>query len=325
MASLKIPSRQALSRGIVLSGVLAALGYLGFSLWAGWGEVLHALGTVGAGGIFLALVLSLVNYGLRFVRWQIYLSRLGHRVGVVDSALIYFSGFALTTTPGKAGELLRGVFLESRGMPFSRSIAALLSERLSDMIAIVVIGLPGLSLYPPARPVAALCLVMIFIFGFVVLYGRILETIATWVSSSRFKAVRALRHLLDILIEARQCYTVDVILMMLPLSLAAWSAEAFAFHLVLGRMGADVGLWTSMSIYALGMLIGGISFMPGGLGGTEAVMTALLVMTGVSSVDSVAATIIIRLTTLWFAVFLGLVVLLAGRRRLMPPTQQAAT
>lgn len=73
-------------------------------------------------------------------------------MGNVDSALIYFSGFALTTTPGKAGELLRGVFLERRGMPFSSSIAALLSERLSDMIAIIVIGLPGLSLYPPPAP-----------------------------------------------------------------------------------------------------------------------------------------------------------------------------
>jgi uncharacterized protein (TIRG00374 family) len=325
MASIKIPSRQALSRGIVLSGVLAAVGYLGFSLWAGWSEVLHALGMVGAGGVVLAVALSLINYGLRFVRWQIYLSRLGHRMGNVDSALIYFSGFALTTTPGKAGELLRGVFLERRGMPFSSSIAALLSERLSDMIAIIVIGLPGLSLYPPARPVAVLCLVMIFIFGFVVLYGRTLETITTWISASRSKTVRALRHLLDMLIATRKCYTTDVILMMLPLSLAAWSAEAFAFHLVLERMGADVGLWTSMSIYALGMLVGGISFMPGGLGSTEAVMTALLVITGVSSADSVAATIIIRLTTLWFAVFLGLVVLLVGRRQLMLPTQQLAS
>lgn len=55
MASIKIPSRQALSRGIVLSGVLAAVGYLGFSLWAGWSEVLHALGMVGAGVLFWPL------------------------------------------------------------------------------------------------------------------------------------------------------------------------------------------------------------------------------------------------------------------------------
>ncbi len=67
-------------RAVVYSVVLSALGYLGFSLWGGWREVTAAVGQVGLVGILIALSLSLVNYGLRFLRWQAYLGAVGHAV-----------------------------------------------------------------------------------------------------------------------------------------------------------------------------------------------------------------------------------------------------
>jgi uncharacterized protein (TIRG00374 family) len=58
------------------------------------------------------------------------------------------------------------------------------------------------------------------------------------------------------------------------------------------------------------MLAGAISFMPGGLGGAEAVMVALLMWKGMAGADAVAATVLIRLATLWFAVAIGALMLL---------------
>ena len=55
------------------------------------------------------------------------------------------------------------------------------------------------------------------------------------------------------------------------------------------------------------MLAGAISFIPGGLGATEAVMISILIWKGVGSPEAVASTLIIRLTTLWFAVVLGVI------------------
>jgi uncharacterized protein (TIRG00374 family) len=54
--------------------------------------------------------------------------------------------------------------------------------------------------------------------------------------------------------------------------------------------------------------------MPGGLGGTEAVMVGLLVWKGMPGADAVAATVLIRLATLWFAVGLGALMLMRCRR-----------
>jgi len=58
------------------------------------------------------------------------------------------------------------------------------------------------------------------------------------------------------------------------------------------------------------MLVGALSFLPGGLGGAEATMVALLILNHVDQPQSVAATILIRLATLWFAVVLGVIALI---------------
>jgi uncharacterized protein (TIRG00374 family) len=54
------------------------------------------------------------------------------------------------------------------------------------------------------------------------------------------------------------------------------------------------------------MLAGALSFMPGGLGSAEAVMGGLLMLSGMSGAEAVAATALTRIATLWFAVAIGI-------------------
>ena len=56
-------------RAVFWSVALAALGYLGLSLWAGWRDVVAAVVQVGPWVLAGLLALSLVNYLLRFLRW----------------------------------------------------------------------------------------------------------------------------------------------------------------------------------------------------------------------------------------------------------------
>jgi uncharacterized protein (TIRG00374 family) len=97
------------------------------------------------------------------------------------------------------------------------------------------------------------------------------------------------------------------------LSLLAWGLEALAFYWILQAMGADVRLTLAIFIYAVAMLAGALSFMPGGLGSAEAVMLALLVSGGVGLADAIAATVLLRLVTLWLAVGVGMLALLWKR------------
>ena len=309
-------------RAVVLSVVGSALGYLGFSLWGGWQAVGAAVSEVGLVGIVIALFMSSVNYGLRFVRWQTYLRVLGHPMPWRPSLNIYLAGFALTTTPGKAGEALRGVLLKRWGVPYPLSFAAFFSERLSDLFAVVLLTLFGLSLYPEAWPMIMVGVALVAV-GLVVLsQRRLLERITEKVPAGGGKLLGLLRHLLHVLVHAQQCHRLRLMLGLTALSVVAWSAEALAFDWILQWMGADIPLTFAVFVYALAMLAGAVSFMPGGLGGAEAVMVGLLVWKGMDSADAVAATVLIRLATLWFAVAIGAVMLIKLKGEATTPRAQ---
>lgn len=92
-------------------------------------------------------------------------------------------------------------------------------------------------------------------------------------------------------------------------------AEGIAFYLLLDWMGADVSVATAIAIFLFSTLAGGLTGAPGGVGGAEAAMIALLALEGVPLTMSVPATAIIRLTTLWFAIAIGVLVFPLAERK----------
>ncbi|MCL4370392.1 MAG: lysylphosphatidylglycerol synthase domain-containing protein [Chloroflexi bacterium] len=77
-----------------------------------------------------------------------------------------------------------------------------------------------------------------------------------------------------------------------------------------GAVAFQLGLEVLAAILALATLVGSLSMLPGGLGAAEGSVAVLLVSTvGLASDLAVAATLLIRLCTLWFGVSVGLVAL----------------
>lgn len=296
-------------RAVIWSVLLSVVGYLGFALWGGWRNVVAAVTQVGPLGMAAVLCLSLVNYTLRFVRWQLYLRTMGQSVPHWPSFRIYVAGFALTTTPAKAGEALRSVLLKPWAVPYSTSFTAMLSERLSDIAVIVLLALAGLASYPRMATTLVVGAAAV-VGGLLLLSNRsLLERAHGWTDGGGMLS-RMARHLVHVLLQARICHTPRMLLLANGLGALAWLAEALAFYLVLHWTGAVVGPMFAISFYAMAMLAGALSFMPGGLGGAEATMMVLLKLMGVGTAESIAATVLIRIATLWFAVCLGLFFLL---------------
>jgi len=294
-------------RALLLSIAASAAGYVAFSLWSGWHEVAAALARIGIVGTLAALSLSLVNYGLRFVRWQIYLATFGHAIPHAASLRIYLAGFALTTTPGKMGETLRGVFLKPYGVSYPQSLAAFFSERLSDTIAGLLFTALGLWLYPPARPV-------VLLLGAAVALILVLLQRPNWLRVAARRLPARLAGLTaaatEIVAHSGRCFRLPLLATGILLGIFAWGAEGVAFHYATQLLGSDISLQTALFIYAFSMLVGALSFLPGGLGSAEFTMIALLLLNGMSQPMAVAVTVLIRLATLWFAVVLGIGALL---------------
>lgn len=301
-------------RTFLISVALSALGYLAVSLWGGWREVLNAVAAVGVFGTLIALGLSLVNYGLRFARWQHYLQLLDHSLPWRPSLRIYLAGFALTTTPGKAGEMLRSVFLKRHGMPYPKSLAAFFAERLCDLIAVLILVAIGAWRHESAQP-------LILGLGAILILGLGLLHVPGWLRAIEAKIARILRpglrtfllSAIETVLQFRRCFTFSTMTYAIVLGLFAWGAEGLGLYYVAQWMGTEISLEEALFIYAFSMLIGALSFLPGGLGSAEVTMIGLLLLNGMGEAQAVACTLFVRLATLWFAVVLGLLALPRGR------------
>jgi len=289
---------------------LAVAGYALFAVWGGWQEVSDALRTIGMVDVLVLLALSLVNYGLRFRRWHSYLYRFNYRLPWRLNLHAYLTGFALTTTPGKAGEALRGLFLKPVGVPYTQSVGALFAERLSDLVTVVLLSLPGLWLYPSAQPLVVVAVVLLPM-GVWVLQRD--PWLLSWKEKAkqwrwrRWKSV--VTHGIDMVLCAGRLLKPTPLLLGLAIGLVAWGAEAVAFHYLLQQMDLEVSFAMAVFIYSFSTLVGAVSFLPGGLGSAEVTMAFLLVLNGASSAEAATATVVIRLATLWFAVVIGLLAL----------------
>lgn len=303
-------------RAMLLTVLLSAAGYLVFFWWAGWHQVTAAIVQVGLAGTAIALGLSLVNYGLRFVRWQKYLARLGHRIPAAESLRIYIAGFSLTIIPGKLGETLRSVLLKQHGIPYPKSLAAFISEQICNLASLMLLAAFGLWLYPQAQGLVVVTTALIAAALLALQQNSWLQAVNTF-ATKRLpeKFGKLIGHGAEVMLHSGQCLTMPMLLYGIALGLVAWGAEGVAFYYIVHTLGIDLPLQTALFIYAFAMLVGALSFLPGGLGGTEATMIALLLLNDVAQPQAVAATVVIRLATLWFAVGLGAVALLVPQRQ----------
>lgn len=294
---------------VIFSIIFCVIIYIGISIYLGWHDIVLIFSKIGWWGLWIALLLSLFNYILRFIRWQIYLKKLGYSIPYKDSWKIYLSGFALTTTPGKAGETIRSFFLKERGVPISASLAAFISERLSDLIAIVLLSCIGLMQYSVAQIPVCITVFFILFMWFMMAYPPILKFLQNKTYGKTGKFWLLSQKLVDIIQQMQRCHNLGSLSITTLISIIAWGAEALAFYLLLYWSGFDLGFNFAVFVYAIAMLAGALSFLPGGLGGAEATMVSLLMLKQLDMQSAFALTIFIRFTTLWFAVILGMIAL----------------
>ncbi|WP_404402120.1 YbhN family protein [Pelagibacterium halotolerans] len=301
-----VRSTRWLGRALVLAVIVGIVLGTVFLSSLDLGETTQALARVDLPTLSVVLFLSLVNYALRFWRWILFLGGRAAPVPFGRHLAIYLSGFALTATPGKAGETMRSLYLRPFGIPASRSLAAFYAERLLDLIvislmAMLLVAHPSVIMRVLGLIGAAIALVLLAMQhpGITALVGRVGAGLPG-------RAGRVASMVADFLGEVRMMMTARLAAGGILLGLVAWGAEGLGTYLVLHSMGFPIDLSLAFGIYATAMVAGVLSFLPGGLGGTEIVMTSLLIHAGVSAPVAVAATIIVRLATLWFAVVIGL-------------------
>ncbi|MGR3661930.1 MAG: lysylphosphatidylglycerol synthase transmembrane domain-containing protein [Paracoccaceae bacterium] len=283
-------------------------GLIGLAAVTGWEEILAQIAKLSVLQVCVLLALSLVNYLLRGLRWHIFVTRLGLGTSLFRNMVHFLAGFAMVITPGRVGELVRMRWLRREtGWPIEKTAPLLLVDRASDLAAMGAILALTLAFSTNGIAWGLPVAVMAIIGALISVQPRLLALIAgagygiigRW---PRFfarirTAARSLNHF------------TNPLLMLTAATIGAfgWFAEGVAFHFLLVWMGADIGLSTAVAIFVFSTIAGGLTGAPGGIGGAEAAMVALLTFEGIPLEVSLPATAVIRLTTLWFAILIGMI------------------
>ena len=253
------------------------------------------------------LGLSLASYALRAWRWIHLTGSLGLRVPPVDNLVYYLAGYSLTPTPGKAGEAIRLWLLKrAHAVPISRTLPIMLADIVVDLWAVLLLAAACMSGFAQYRWYGVALGALVLALSVPILFPRRFRPLLNAGYRAVPRAGRALariRQLMNAMGELSGWRTYGLTL--LP-TLAAWLALGAAFHLLLEHLGTGVGFASAVFVFSFSTLVGSASMLPGGLGSTEASLVLLLRFLGVDLGTAIAATAIIRLTTLWFAVAIGL-------------------
>lgn len=283
---------------------------VGLVVWAGWEDVVVTVRRIDGAMLLAVLATSLACYGIRFLRWQGFTRALGHRVPWIANLRIFVAGLAMTWTPGKGGELLRGLFLARHGVPFARSILLFYWDRLSDLAGMLLLALIStvmlasghISLVPAA-------LAVIVVLWLLRPGGALFTRAVTW-ARRRFPE----RHpgWLDSLAslgEGDSRFTPSLAAAGALAGALAYAMQALGLLLVARASGVELAFAQALLVMSVSTLAGAAVLLPAGAGVVETTSVALLVAQGVAFPEAVAVGLVHRATTFWFAMTLGAVAL----------------
>lgn len=314
-----------LVRKVLAMVVVAMLLYGAYTVYVGANAIADALAHYAWWSFGAALLLAFCNYMLRFLKWEFYLARLDIRgIPKRESLLVFLSGFVLTVTPGKVGEVFKSALLaERRGIPMARTAPIVIADRVTDVIGIAVliaigsIGFAG-GLFWALAGLGLVTTLLVVVGSRTLSHGilRLLERGPAPVARLVPKLTTAYESLA--LLVSPKNLAVPALL-----SIVAWACECLALWIILRGFGYATAVPLCLFFYATSTLAGAIVPTPGGIGVTETLLQQGLTQLGqVPANFATAAMMLVRFATLWFAVVVGFVAL--SLLRTLPTPDRAA-
>jgi uncharacterized membrane protein YbhN (UPF0104 family) len=299
-------SKNAIRKAIAIL-VILFLVYGLAGLYAAHDSVLQAVKNVPWKILPQIIGLVMLGWLLRALRWHYYTRVIGWKISLPHNLHAFFAGSALTATPGKAGELLKSSLLQTiYPVSITDGAGLLLVERLTDLLAVILLAVGGFNLLPTGKTYFILCCLSI-IAGVVLLSCKPLcALMLNPLTQLKFIGPIALK-VEKLLIASRQVLAPAPLLIGLGIALVAWSCEALALFQLFTACHIAISLTAAGCLFGASTLVGALSFLPGGIGSFEAVMLLMLTHLGTPAKLAMPPIILFRVLTLWLACLVGVV------------------
>ncbi|MGC9325917.1 MAG: lysylphosphatidylglycerol synthase transmembrane domain-containing protein [Desulfomonilia bacterium] len=298
-----------MKRALIVTAVLAVLAFAFVGMWVDVNQIKPHLKGFPWVLLPLIMVFGFCNDLIKFIRWQIYLKRLGISIPAWKSLNIFISGLSMSATPGKIGFLIKSQMLKNvSGRPFLATTSVIGAELYMDLIALSVISLAGLRFLESGK-VIMLLLCVIPLAGLIPIVPRTAVTLFEHIPHISHRA-RTLKKVVE---DMFSLFGPGILLLALGVTLLAWTSEGVALHLIIQGMGFELGIVDATILFGLSTLIGVLSMLPGGLVVTDASLMGLLIRSSIPATPAALGAIMARLCTLWLSVIIGTLFLIVNR------------
>ena len=241
----------------------------------------------------LFYIILLFSYLGRYLRWRILLGSLSVGEASLKDLLWWFSGFSLTATPGKIGEISRVYQLNKNlGYPKDILLPTFFVERFFDFFSVLIWLL---ILSPNYIFVNYQKLISSQYFFFITIFILI---ISLFLFKKLFKFSKL--KLTDLKYKIPKKKILKTIIFSTLTSMFFWAIEALILWLLVYILSNNtISISSAICIYFISGILGVLSGLPGGVGINEATTTILLQQEGLPGTLALIISILRRLITIW--------------------------
>jgi uncharacterized protein (TIRG00374 family) len=270
--------------------------------------------------IILSLTAGIVLILLKAFRWKVFLTFIGTHVSFF-LALTSFNAamFLGNLTPGRLLEPIRGYLLKLKTKcSFSETTLLVIAERIIDILIYIVFSLVAIQMIESKLPAN---ISRFFIIG--LSFAFIISAIALFIINSKRLTLKFLLLVSKLPIIKKfkdkmptfskkfssafhKIKSVKKLGITLALTSIIWITEGFILYFALLSVGIELPVLVCTGFACLSVLIGLLSFLPGGLGSTEAVLLTLFSSLSLPIPQSTAAIIIYRFVSYLIQNLVGL-------------------
>jgi len=261
---------------------------------------------------FLPIILGLVIFSwiISYFRWNILLKNQDINIPHLINFQIFLAGGALGITPGKIGELFKSQILKEKfNIPRTKTAPLFIVEKFLDLISAMIVTLIGIWFIPEIGYLAIIGLGMSIVLFKILTSKKLFNQTLNFLNRIKF-----LKKYLDPLSSSHEILSKTLysknIFFLLFLSIFYWITIGCAAFFVMEGFGFTVGtILNIISTYSSSLIIGALSFIPGGIGIAEGSLIGLLTFQDIHISEAVVIVVLIRIFTLWFSTITGFITL----------------
>lgn len=254
-----------------------------------------------------ALLASLFSLAFKTLRWRALLSE-KRKVGLLHLFAVQASGIAVSNlSPGKLLEPLKVLPLKQHGFSSSFLVASVFWERALDLVILFFLAFWSLAFLDSSATTLFALLSAGLMLAIVVMFRH---------SQKVFRLLARLPALKFFGEGEAHHFKKRSLAAALALTGFAWLSDFTAFYLCFQALGIGLEFSRLASALAVAVLAGTISFLPGGFGSVEAVLSLLLATPSLYSNAQVLAGVFLgRAATVVFTTLLGFALLPLAKKK----------